>query len=78
MLDVPGAAAGAFQKVVPIGPYSLLKSVGGVNFTAPGVIDMASGAFTQTGSVLLPYAAVYGPDVGIYAMLVGLYVVGDY
>ncbi|WP_437334530.1 hypothetical protein [Sorangium sp. So ce394] len=57
---------GSFQRVFPIGLYSAMKAAGGVRFTAPGVISMTTGAFTQTGSILVPYAAVYGPDLLIY------------
>ncbi|WP_437608249.1 RHS repeat-associated core domain-containing protein [Sorangium sp. So ce834] len=66
VVQIPGSAAGAFQRVFPIGIYSAMKAAGGVRFTAPGVISMTTGAFTQTGSILVPYAAVYGPDLLIY------------
>lgn len=65
-VSVPEAAAGAFQQVLPVGPYTALKWMGGVRFTAPGVIDMSTGAFTQTGSILVPYAWTYGIDAAIY------------
>ncbi|WCQ97099.1 MULTISPECIES: hypothetical protein [Sorangium] len=57
---------GSFQRLFSIGIYSVMKSAGGVRFTAPGVITMTTGAFTQTGLILVPYAAVYGPDLLIY------------
>ncbi|MGK3988335.1 RHS repeat-associated core domain-containing protein [Sorangium sp. So ce136] len=66
IVQIPGPAVGSFQRVIPIGIYSAMKAAGGVRFTAPGTINMFTGAFKQTGSVLVPYAAVYGPDLLIY------------
>lgn len=63
---IPRAATGVFRRVIPVGPYTFLKALGGVRFAAPGIIDMSTGAFVQTGSVLVPYAAVYGPELVIY------------
>jgi hypothetical protein len=31
-------------------------------------IDMSTGAFTQTGSILVPYAQTYGIDAAIYGV----------
>jgi hypothetical protein len=73
LVGIPGAAVSAFRNVIPIGPYSALKAVGHVHFSAPGIINLATGAFTQTGSFLLPHAAVYGPDVLIYGASFGAY-----
>jgi RHS repeat-associated protein len=66
VVQIPAGAAPAFQRVIPIGPYSALKAAGGVRFTAPGVIDMTTGEFTQTGSILRPYTLVYGTDIVVY------------
>jgi RHS repeat-associated protein len=68
---VPQAANATFNRVIPIGPYSLLKTVGGARYTAPGSINLADGVFTKTGSRLIPMAAVYGPDLALGALLVG-------
>jgi hypothetical protein len=75
VVQIPSSAVGSFQRVVPIGIYSAMKAIGGVRFTAPGIINISTGAFTQTGSILVPYAAVYGPDLLIYGSAAVPYVV---
>ncbi len=74
IVQIPGPAVGSFQRVIPIGIYSAMKIAGGVRFTAPGIISMSTGAFTQTGSILVPYAAVYGPDLLIYGAAAAPYI----
>jgi len=68
IVQIPTPATAAFRGVVPIGPYSALKALGGVRFSAPGTVNLATGAFTQTGSMLVPYASIYGVDAFIYGL----------
>lgn len=69
VVRIPARAAPAFHRVVPIGLYSALKASAGVRFAAPGVINMATGTFTQTGSILRPLAAIYATDVLSWGMV---------
>jgi len=50
------------------GHIAFFSTAGGVRVTAPGVIDMSTGAFPQTGSNLVPYAWTYGPDAIMYGL----------
>jgi hypothetical protein len=71
-VPVPGAATGLFEQPTPIGPYSLLKRLGGVRFAPPGSIDVTTGAFTPSGALVGPAALIYGPDFLAYGALVGI------
>jgi len=37
-IKIAGAGRRAFHRVIPAGPYSLLKALGGVRFSAPGTM----------------------------------------
>ena len=67
-MQIPTAATAAFHAVVPIG------GIGGIRFTAPGTISLATGTFTQTGSILVPYAAIYGIDALLYGAAGAAYI----
>ena len=73
LVSIPEAATGLFSRVVPIGPYSALRAIGGVRFTAPGALNIGTGIFTAGGSRVLPYALIYGPDVAIYGLSAAVY-----
>ncbi|WP_437316416.1 hypothetical protein [Sorangium sp. So ce385] len=64
--DDGGAGIAAFQRRFAGRPVPVGVDVAVGVVAAPGVISMTTGAFTQTGSILVPYAAVYGPDLLIY------------
>jgi hypothetical protein len=68
-VPIPDAALEAFQKTIPLGPFSSWKALGGAHFTRPGTIDMATGAFSPTGSLFKPYANLYGKDMILHAGL---------
>jgi RHS repeat-associated protein len=79
---IPDTATGLFSRILPIGPYSALKALGGVRFAPPGALSLATeaswpyavtGAFTAGGSALWPYALIYGPDVLVYGASAGIY-----
>lgn len=48
-VPIPAAAEGAFSQVTPIGPISLWQRAMGQQYTANGVLDLTTGAFTRTG-----------------------------
>lgn len=65
-ISVPAEALGQFEKPLPIGPYSLWKRLGGVQYAAPGEIDLATGALTPSGSIWTPRMALAAPDLAMY------------
>lgn len=78
-VPVPQSATGLFQRPIPIGPYSAWKYAGGVHFAPPGSINMTSGAFTGSTSLIGPRVLIYGPDVLFYGGIGtagGLYLYG--
>jgi hypothetical protein len=63
-VPIPASAEGAFSGVSPIGPISGWQSLTGQAYTQAGVIDLGTGAFTQTG-VNWGQAAFYGIDASL-------------
>ncbi len=73
VVPIPEGANVHLESVVPIGPYSLIKNLGGVRFAPPGSINLQTGVFTPAnGSILGPRALVYGPDALVYATGLGV------
>lgn len=66
-IPLPEAANAHFEEVLPLGPYSFMKSLAGVRIAPPGALGVESGALAQTGSMLAPRALIYVPDMLIYA-----------
>jgi RHS repeat-associated protein len=66
-VSVTGGAAARLSRVAPIGPFSLLKALGGTHIGAPGALNLATGVLTRSGSMLRPLTLVYGPDLAAYA-----------
>lgn len=66
-VPLPESANVHFQEVTPIGPYSLIKRLGGVRYAPAGSIDVATGAFRSNGSAIGPRVLIYGPDALVYA-----------
>jgi hypothetical protein len=62
-IPIPQSAVSNFENIAPIGPYSLWKSLGGAKMAPPGKLDLASGAFTPTGSMAAARARFYAPDL---------------
>lgn len=62
-ISVPEAANKLFVKAQPMGPYSLIKWLGGVYYAPPGAIDLATGALTPSGAVVGGDALIYAPDL---------------
>lgn len=58
-VPIPAAGEAAFSRVVPIGPMTAWQRLTGQQYTARGVIDLSTGAFTRSG--------VNWNQVGIYA-----------
>jgi hypothetical protein len=71
---IPEGANGLFEQPAPIGPYSLMKRLGGVRFAPPGSIDLATGAFTPAAGGVSPRILIYGPDVLIWSSGVAAWV----
>jgi hypothetical protein len=70
-VQLPAAANEAFERVLPLGPYSAWKALGGVRMAPPGAIDTATGAFSPAGSIWGSRAWMYGPDAAMYASIPG-------
>jgi hypothetical protein len=61
---IPEAAESAFTKPLPIGPITAWQRLSGTQYTAAGILDLGTGAFTRTG-VNWNQAALYGVDATI-------------
>jgi hypothetical protein len=59
-VPIPTHAESAFSKVVPVGPLTTWQSVMGHEYTARGVLDLATGSFARAG--------VNWNQVGIYSI----------
>jgi len=73
VVRIPGAAAGAFSRPIPIGPITLWQRLMGQQFTAAGSLNLVTGAFTRTG-VNWNQVLFYGAD----ATVVGATAAGAY
>ena len=69
-VPIPRAAQGAFSPVRPIGPISGWQYVTGQQYTARGVLDLSTGAFTRQG-VNWNQVLIYTFDAGFDATVVG-------
>lgn len=67
-IPLPAAANAHFRQPIPIGPYSLIKRLGGVRFAPAGSIDIVTGAYKGTGSLVGPRTLIYGPDILNYTV----------
>ncbi len=72
LIRIPEGATAAFERPLPLGPYSALRRLGGVRFARPGTIllegsaEGAAGTFIPSSSLIGPRTLIYGPDVLIY------------
>jgi hypothetical protein len=66
VIPIPEAAAGSFQRPVPIGPFSAWKYFGGTYYAPAGAINTTTGAFTAGSSLIGPRLLIYGPDGVLY------------
>jgi RHS repeat-associated protein len=48
-VQIPNQAAGAFSKVIPVGPFTGWQRFTGAVYTDKGVLNLATGAFTRQG-----------------------------
>jgi len=76
-VPIPEAGQAAFAKPVPIGPITAWQRITGQQYTANGIMDLTTGGFTRTG-INWGQVQVYGADVAIDAMSVGLTISGSY
>lgn len=60
---IPGAGQAAFSTVKPVGPFTSWQWLTGQQYTANGVLDLSTGAFTRTG-VNWTQVGWYGIDLG--------------
>ena len=65
-VNIPEAANSLFTRPVPIGPYSAWKYFGGVRYAPAGSINMSTGTFSASGSLIGPRTLIYGPDALFY------------
>jgi hypothetical protein len=70
-IPIPQSAASLFRQPIPIGPYSAIKYLGGVQYAPPGSINMATGAFTSSSTLVGPGTMIYGTDAVIYSVGIG-------
>ena len=69
-ITIPEGALGAFRKPVPVGIFTGWQRAMGTQYTARGVLDLSTGAFTRTG-INWTQMGWYGIDVGADAVVVG-------
>jgi RHS repeat-associated protein len=78
-VSIPSGASSAFSRVTPVGPITLWQRLTQQQFTAAGSIDMATGAFTRSGTNW-NQIFLYGTDAaftGTAAWVGASYVFGD-
>jgi len=72
LIRIPEGATAAFERPLPLGPYSALRRLGGVRFARPGTIllegsaEGVAGTSIPSSSLIGPRTLIYGPDVLIY------------
>src|SRR5690606_3812381 len=54
IVQIPEESLGLFRRPLPIGPYSAIKYFSGVRYAPSGVLNLGTGAFTPTFSVIGP------------------------
>ncbi len=69
-VPIPAAGEAAFSKVVPIGPMTAWQRLTGQQYTARGVMDLSTGAFSRTG-VNWNQVGIYGTDAAITGGAIG-------
>jgi len=69
-VPIPEAAQSAFTKPAPIGILTGIQRLQGTQYTANGILDLATGQFTRTG-VNWNQAAIYATDVVLDATIAG-------
>ena len=72
-VNIPETANKLFTRPVPVGPYSAWKYSGGVRYAPSGSINMCTGEFSSSSSLIGPRTLIYGPDLIFYggAMTIG-------
>lgn len=70
-VPIPEAAAGAFSKPVPIGLFTGWQRAMGTQYTARGVLNLSTGAFTRTG-INWTQVGWYGLDIVVDAGVIYL------
>lgn len=65
-IPIPEAAAGLFSRPVPLGPFSGWLYLGGTRYAPAGAINLATGAFSASPSLIGPATLIYGADGAIY------------
>lgn len=69
-VPIPAAGEAGFSKVVPIGPLTTWQRLTGQQYTARGVMDLRTGAFSRTG-VNWNQVGIYGTDAAITGGAIG-------
>jgi hypothetical protein len=69
-VPIPTAGEAAFSKVVPIGPMTTWQRLTGQQYTARGVMDLSTGAFSRSG-VNWNQIGIYGTDAAITGGAIG-------
>ncbi len=72
VVEIPEATLSNFRRPIPIGLYSGWKYLGNVRYAPSGSINLKTGAFTRSASLLGPKTLIYGPDVFINSTGAGL------
>jgi RHS repeat-associated protein len=69
-VPIPVAGEAAFSKVTPVGIFTLWQRASGQQYTARGIMDLSTGAFTRKG-VNWNQAAIYGGDAAVTVGVIG-------
>jgi hypothetical protein len=69
-VPIPAAGEAAFSKVTPVGIFTSWLRATGRQYTARGIMDLSTGAFTRTG-VNWSQTAIYGGDAAVTAGAIG-------
>jgi hypothetical protein len=67
---IPEAGEAAFRQVTPVGVFTSWQRLTGQQYTARGIMDVSTGAFTRTG-VNWNQALIYGGDAAVTAGGIG-------
>ena len=72
-IHIPSTAYKYFHEVHPIGLYSFSKYLGGTRYAAPGKLNLDTGVFSQTGSIIKPLIYLYSIDIVVNIFVMYLY-----
>ena len=67
---IPEAGEAAFRQVTPIGPMTAWQRLTGQQYTARGIMDIGTGAFTRTG-VNWNQVGIYSFDAAVTGSVIG-------